>query len=88
MSKPNKSLLTEDELLNSEYRKYEGKDMTIFYNRSKCQHAAECVKGNPAVFEVGRKPWIIADNGESMHNEEVINLCPTGALKYHLKESN
>lgn len=79
---------TEEELLKKDYRKYFGKKMDIYYNVSICEHAGECVRGNPLVFEVGRKPWIIPDNGEVTSTQSVINRCPSGALKYLTKEKN
>ena len=75
---------TEEELLKNDYRKYHGENMDIYYNATICEHAGECVRGNPLVFEVGRKPWIIPDNGDTPSNQ--INRCPSGALKYLIKE--
>ena len=77
---------TEEELLKNDYRKYYGENMDIYYNATICEHAGECVRGNPLVFEVGRKPWIIPDNGDTPSNQTVINRCPSGALKYLIKE--
>lgn len=73
---------TEKSLLAQGYRKYTGEDIDIYYNKDICAHVGNCVRGNPAVFEVGRRPWIIADNGGADDNERVINTCPTGALKF------
>lgn len=77
---------TEEELLKNDYRKYHGENIDIYYNATICEHAGECVRGNPLVFEVGRKPWIIPDNGDTPSNQTVINRCPSGALKYLIKE--
>ncbi|KGH33508.1 (4Fe-4S)-binding protein [Lactococcus cremoris] len=77
---------TEEELLKNDYRKYHGENMDIYYNATICEHAGECVRGNPLVFEVGRKPWIIPDNSDTPSNQTVINRCPSGALKYLIKE--
>lgn len=77
---------TEEELLKNDYRKYHGENMDIYYNATICEHAGECVRGNPLVFEVGRKPWIIPDNGDTPSNQKVINRCPSGVLKYLIKE--
>jgi len=74
--------VTEKQLLDLGYKKYYGKDMDIYYSKDICQHIGNCVRGNPKVFEVGRRPWVIADNGEVDENIHVINTCPTGALKY------
>lgn len=78
----------EEQLLKNDYRKYRGENMDIYYNVAICEHAGECVRGNPLVFEVGRKPWIIPDNGDVTSNQSVINRCPSGALKYLAKEKN
>ena len=86
MSNINEANVTETELLDAGYRKYSGKEMDIYYNQHICEHAGKCVKGNPDVFEVGRRPWIITDNGDTNSNERVLNTCPTGALKYIKKE--
>ncbi|MGO2644602.1 MAG: (4Fe-4S)-binding protein [Lactococcus cremoris] len=77
---------TEEELLKNDYRKYHGENMDIYYNATICEHAGECIRGNPLVFEVRRKPWIIPDNGDIPSNQIVINRCPSGALKYLIKE--
>lgn len=78
--------VTEEELLQAGYRKYIGKKISIFYSKDICAHFGECVRGNPQVFEVGRKPWIIADNGEPEETIRVIDRCPSGALKYMRKD--
>lgn len=79
-------IATEEELLAQGYRKYEGKDVDIYYNKAVCAHIGNCVRGNGAVFEVGRKPWILADNSTADNNAEVVNTCPTGALKFIRKD--
>ncbi|MDR2465552.1 MAG: (4Fe-4S)-binding protein [Streptococcaceae bacterium] len=79
-------LVTEHQLLELGYRKYTGADMDIYYAIDKCQHVGNCVRGNPEVFEVGRRPWIIADNGEAKKNVIVVDTCPAAALKYILHE--
>lgn len=87
MTNINEATVSEKELLNAGYRKYSGETMDIFYSQQICEHAGKCVRGNPEVFEVGRRPWIITDNGTTENNEQVINTCPTGALKYIKKEN-
>ncbi|GFH43043.1 hypothetical protein Hs30E_15940 [Lactococcus hodotermopsidis] len=79
----NGQLVTEKDLLALGYRKYYGKDLDIYYNQAICAHVGNCVRGDSGVFEVGRKPWIIADNGESAdHSIAVVDSCPSGALKW------
>lgn len=75
-------IVTEEALLEQGYRKYSGESLDIYYSQEICEHAGNCVRGNEAVFEVGRKPWIIPDNASSEEGIRVINTCPSGALKY------
>lgn len=79
-------VVTEEELLAEGFRKYPGKEIDIFYNKDICAHVGNCVRGNAAVFEVGRRPWILADNATPHENARVINTCPTGALKFIRKD--
>ena len=85
MAEVNEATVTEEELLAQGYRKYIGEKVDIYYNRNICEHVGNCVRGNPQVFEVGRKPWILSDNGEAHEVMRVVNTCPTGALKYVYK---
>ncbi|MEI5989135.1 (4Fe-4S)-binding protein [Enterococcus crotali] len=85
-SKINNQSVTEETLTEQGYRKYLGEDLDIYYNKDVCVHIGNCVRGNPDVFEVGRRPWIIADNGSVEEDIRVINTCPSGALKYIRKD--
>lgn len=77
---------TEETLLANGYRKYSGEEIDIYYNKDICAHIGNCVRGNPEVFEVGRRPWVIPDNGTADDDARVINTCPTGALKFIRKD--
>ena len=63
---------------------YTAPEITVFYDRSRCRHYAECVHGLPDVFDVGRRPWIRADLADPEIVSEVVRRCPTGALHYRL----
>lgn len=63
-------------------KQYETKSLVITWRPSLCEHAGRCVQGLPAVFNVKRKPWIILENGTDEKIKEVINQCPSGALRY------
>ncbi|MCH4168165.1 MAG: (4Fe-4S)-binding protein [Streptococcaceae bacterium] len=77
--------VTADLLLALGYRKYSGEKLDVYYSSAICGHVGNCVRGNPHVFQVGRRPWIISDNGNQADTIRVINSCPTGALKYMIK---
>ena len=67
---------------------YTGPLVDVSFDAKVCQHAAECVRGMPAVFNTSKRPWI---NPEAASTEEladelraVIHRCPSGAL--HIEE--
>jgi uncharacterized Fe-S cluster protein YjdI len=64
--------VNEEDLLAKGYRKYHGEGIDIYYNKDIC--------------EVGRRPWIIPDNGSVENASYVVDTCPSGALKYVVKK--
>lgn len=59
---------------------YTGTLVDVSWDAEVCQHAAECVRGLPAVFEPGRHPWVLPDNASPAEVVEVVGRCPSGAL--------
>jgi CDGSH-type Zn-finger protein len=68
---------TKDEVLT-----YEGKDITVHYNRLLCSHAAECGRLKKAAFDSSRKPWIKPDNATPEEIKDIVKACPSGALRF------
>ncbi|MEX0724529.1 MAG: CDGSH iron-sulfur domain-containing protein [Gracilimonas sp.] len=66
---------------------YSTDDIKVTWDKERCIHAAECVRGLPNVFDPKRKPWIKPELASVDEIMEVIERCPTGALHYELKES-
>lgn len=62
-------------------QRYEGKDVTVSYDPDLCEHAAECVRGLPEVFDTSRHRWIDPDAAKAAEVIEVVGRCPTGALQ-------
>lgn len=60
---------------------YVGKDVSVSFDPAVCEHAAECVRGLPAVFDVKQRPWIQPDNADAETVEQVVARCPSGALR-------
>lgn len=64
---------------------YYGPLVDVSFDGAVCQHAAECVRGMPAVFDIRKRPWI--DPGRADTDEladllrEVVGRCPSGALE-------
>ena len=67
-------------------KEYPTPGVTVWFDKTRCRHFAECLRGLPAVFETGRKPWVRPDLGEPADVAEVIRRCPTGALHYRLDD--
>jgi uncharacterized Fe-S cluster protein YjdI len=61
---------------------YSSPDITVFFDSSRCIHAAECVRGLPEVFDTKARPWIRADHASAEQIMDVVSLCPSGALQY------
>jgi uncharacterized Fe-S cluster protein YjdI len=64
-------------------KRYAGQAVDVSFDPVRCRHAAECVRGLPAVFDAGRRPWILPDGGEADDVVRVVARCPTGALRTH-----
>lgn len=78
--------MSEKQLLEAGYRKYNGEKIDVFYSTELCEHAGKCVKGSIEVFNPKRKPWVIADAKPADEVARIIQTCPTNALKYIQKE--
>jgi CDGSH-type Zn-finger protein/uncharacterized Fe-S cluster protein YjdI len=66
--------------------KYSGEKIDVYFAVDRCTHVADCLRGAPEVFDVNRRPWIMADNGDPDLVSEVIMTCPTGALHFKRKD--
>jgi uncharacterized Fe-S cluster protein YjdI len=63
-------------------REYAADGIVITWEAGRCRHATECVRGLPAVFDRGRRPWIEADAADVDDIVTVIDRCPSYALGY------
>lgn len=61
---------------------YRGRDIEVSFDIDICVHVAECLRGEPKVFQLQRRPWILPDEGDPDLIAEVIERCPSGALQY------
>jgi len=57
-----KSSADREELAISHARAYTAPGVRVFYDRGRCLHFAECVRGLPQVFDVEKRPWIQPGN--------------------------
>src|SRR5262245_32309016 len=68
--------------MNDTIRHYADDKIDISYDRRRCIHAAECVRGLHVVFDTARRPWILPTAASSDAIAAVIAKCPSGALHY------
>jgi uncharacterized Fe-S cluster protein YjdI len=60
---------------------YETPEITVTFEPDLCIHSGVCVRGLPAVFDVGRKRWVRPEAASADEVEAQIARCPSGALK-------
>ena len=64
---------------------YTGPIVDVSFDGEVCRHAAECIRGMPAVFDTGARPWINPASASSAdladQLREVVGRCPSGALE-------
>ena len=60
---------------------YAGVDVDVSFDPEVCEHAAECVRGLPAVFDTTRRPWILPDAAPAADVVAQVARCPSGALR-------
>jgi CDGSH-type Zn-finger protein/uncharacterized Fe-S cluster protein YjdI len=61
--------------------RYEGRAVVVTYDEKRCIHAAECVHGLPAVFDLQAKPCVKPDGAGAGAVAVVVDRCPSGALQ-------
>jgi uncharacterized Fe-S cluster protein YjdI len=60
---------------------YAGVDVDVSFDPEVCEHAGECVRGLPAVFDTKRRPWILPDAAPAADVVAQVARCPSGALR-------
>lgn len=61
---------------------YEAEGIVVEYEIPRCIHAAECVRGLPEVFDPEARPWARPEHATPEAVAQVVERCPTGALRY------
>lgn len=78
--------MNDQEQSNRKY--YKGKDVTVSFDATVCQHAGNCVKGLPAVFDTEARPWINPDGADADAVRAQVERCPSGALQHHAPDAD
>lgn len=65
-------------------KEYTNGEVTIVWKPELCTHSQNCIKGLPAVFEYGARPWIKPEGAATEAIIEQVKKCPSGALTSYL----
>ena len=69
-------------MLSGVRKVYRGRDVEVSFDLDICIHIGECLRGQPQVFQLNRRPWTLPDMGGADEVAEVVRRCPSGALLY------
>ena len=61
-------------------KEYSNNEVTIVWKPELCEHAGECVKALPKVYNPKERPWIKAENATGDEIKAQVAKCPSGAL--------
>lgn len=68
--------------MSSQPKRYTSDAVDVTFDTPRCIHAAECVRGLPAVFDTSQRPWIQPANAGADAIVAIVERCPSGALHY------
>jgi len=60
---------------------YQSPEITVTFEPGICRHSGVCVRGLPAVFDVGRRRWVAPEAASADEVEAQVLRCPSRALK-------
>ncbi|KAA5824020.1 (4Fe-4S)-binding protein [Algibacter amylolyticus] len=72
--------------MNIEYKTFKNKEVTVTYDPRKCELSGTCSKELSDVFSDSIIPWVNLENTETEKIIKQIKKCPSGALKFRLRE--
>ena len=67
-------------------KEYSTDEITIIWKPELCQHAGECVKRLPRVYNPNARPWCRPGNATAAELMAQIEACPSRALTYKLNK--
>lgn len=69
-------------------KEYKNSQIIVHWFPEICAHPGICLKKLPEVFNLNKRPWVNVDGATPEEIIEVIDQCPSGALKYSLPEGS
>ena len=67
-------------------KEYKTDELTVIWRPELCQHAGECVRRLPKVYDVKARPWCKPENASTEELIAQIDACPSKALTYKLNK--
>lgn len=64
-------------------KEYRNDEIAVYWEPRYCIHVANCLMGNPKVFDAMRRPWVELEGSDAGGVAEAVMSCPTGALHFH-----
>ena len=64
-------------------KEYKNEKITIVWDKDKCIHSGNCVRGLPEVFQPKERPWIKIEMAPTEAIKDQVLKCPTKALSYY-----
>jgi uncharacterized Fe-S cluster protein YjdI len=68
-------------MMTKRLQTYETDDVVVTFDPNLCRHTGICVRGLPAVFDVGRRRWVRPESATADEVLAQVARCPSGALK-------
>ena len=62
-------------------RTYKHDGLEVEWRSELCTHCEQCHKSLPEVFAPSRRPWVDLLKGDKEDIKQVVNGCPSGALR-------
>ena len=63
-------------------REYRTDQIVVYWEPKLCIHTGNCLRGLHQVFNIRRRPWVNVEAASPDQIAEVIQRCPTGALRF------
>jgi uncharacterized Fe-S cluster protein YjdI len=63
-------------------REYRNEDLIVYWFPEICSHSGKCWGPLPEVFKPQQKPWVDMEGASAEEIIQIIDRCPSGALKY------
>lgn len=65
-------------------KEYSNDSISVSFEKDVCIHSGVCIRGLPEVFDLNSRPWINVNGASTESIKNLIDKCPSGALKYKL----